>query len=222
MISATPHINDKFRALGIKSVVIRNLPLLSEFPSTTDWSRREKSIVYIGGIEEIRGIREMLGAILHSVEAEYLHLCGDFSDQSLRQKISDHPGWAKVRDYGFSNRTTVVNILGKAMVGLVTLHPTANYKVSLPVKMFEYMAAGIPVIASDFQLWREIIEDCRCGILVNPRDEREIARAVDYLLSNPAIARKLGEAGRQAVLKNYNWDSENLKLEEYYASLVSG
>lgn len=222
VISATPHINDKFIALGVKSVVISNFPLLSEFPSTTDWSKREKSIVYIGGIEEIRGIREMLGAISYSIEAEYLHLCGDFSDQSLRQKISDHPGWVKVIDYGFSDRTTVVNILDKVMVGLVTLHPTENYKFSLPVKMFEYMAAGIPVIASDFRLWREIIEECRCGLLVNPRDEREIASAIDYLLSNPAVARRLGEAGRQAVLKTYNWDSENRKLEKYYASLVSG
>ena len=74
-----------------------------------------------------------------------------------------------------------------SLVGMVTLFPESNYIVSLPNKMFEYMAIGLPVIASNFPLWREIIEDNNCGICVDPLDSKAIRNAIQYLIDNPAI-----------------------------------
>ncbi len=95
-----------------------------------------------------------------------------------------------------------------------------NHVDAQPNKMFEYMSAGIPVIASDFPLWREIIEGCGCGICVDPLDPKKIAEAIDYLVDNPEIARRMGENGRKAVYDRYNWDVEEKKLLALYDSLL--
>ena len=87
--------------------------------------------------------------------------------------------------------------------------------------MFEYMAAGIPVIASDFPLWREIVLGNQCGLCVDPMDPIAIANAIDYLVQHPAAARQMGENGRRAVLEHYNWSVEEAKLLIYYKNLHS-
>jgi glycosyltransferase involved in cell wall biosynthesis len=103
----------------------------------------------------------------------------------------------------------------------VTLHPIRTYLDSLPVKMFEYMAAGIPVIASDFPLWREIVVGHKCGICVDPMDPRAIACAIDYLVAHPDVAREMGENGRRAARERYNWGHEEKRLLDFYGTLLA-
>jgi glycosyltransferase involved in cell wall biosynthesis len=86
--------------------------------------------------------------------------------------------------------------------------------------MFEYMSAGLPVIASDFPLWRSIIEDNVCGICVNPENPQAIADAIDFLVTNPAVAKRMGENGREMVRVRYNWMNEEKKLVNFYAALA--
>jgi len=90
----------------------------------------------------------------------------------------------------------------------------------MPNKMFEYMIAELPIIASNFLLWREIVEKNNCGICVNPLDPKEIAEAIEYLIEHPDEARKMGENGRKAVLEKYNWEKESKKLLKIYEELL--
>jgi glycosyltransferase involved in cell wall biosynthesis len=87
--------------------------------------------------------------------------------------------------------------------------------------MFEYMSAGIPVIASSFPLWKEIIEKNECGICVDPLNIKEIANAIQYLLSKDNIAQKLGENARKLIETKYNWEIEEKKLINLYQNLLS-
>ena len=82
------------------------------------------------------------------------------------------------------------------------------------------MSAGIPVIASNFPLWRDIIESNRCGLCVNPMRPEEIAGAIDFLVNNPAQAEQMGASGQLAVRDCYNWSIEEKKLLGLYDSLV--
>lgn len=82
------------------------------------------------------------------------------------------------------------------------------------------MAAGLPVVASNFPSWREIVEINKCGICVNPLEPKEIARAVKYLIEYPEEAEKMSKNGRRAVLEKYNWGNESKKLLKIYEELA--
>jgi glycosyltransferase involved in cell wall biosynthesis len=88
-----------------------------------------------------------------------------------------------------------------------------------PIKLFEYMAAGVPVISSDFPLWREIVGKVGCGLLVDPMNDQSIARAISWIIDNPDEAQEMGEKGRRAVAKYFNWDAEVENLLELYERL---
>ena len=109
--------------------------------------------------------------------------------------------------------------LNTARVGLVTLHPAPNYLEAQPIKFFEYMAAGIPIVASDFPLWQKFIEEIGCGLLVNPLDPQSIANAIQWLLEHPKEAEAMGKRGKEAVLNQYNWSNEVKKLLALYGRL---
>jgi glycosyltransferase involved in cell wall biosynthesis len=106
------------------------------------------------------------------------------------------------------------------MAGLVTFLPEPSHIDAQPTKIFEYMSAGIPVIASDFPLWREIIGGSDCGLLVDPEDPAAIAAAIDRLISAPDEACRLGANGLRAVRERYNWSIEENKLLTFYDELV--
>src|SRR5262249_41666012 len=154
----------------------------------------------------------------NSLQAK-LELAGWFSDPLLQREIITRPDWQNVVWRGLLNRRGIADLLGNVRAGLTVLHPETNFLTSLPVKMFEYMAAGIPVIASDFPLWRSIVRGTGCGILVDPCDPSSIAKAISYLLTHDAEAEAMGNRGRAAVKLHYNWDREERKLLHFYTSL---
>ena len=220
VIAATPYIRDKFLAMGVRCVDINNFPLLGELETQVSWDVKAAEICYVGGIGRIRGIVELVQALGQVGTGVQLNLCGRFAEPTLEQACKALPGWKAVNPMGFVDRAGVRQILARSMAGLVTLHPVPNYLDALPVKMFEYMAAGIPVIASDFPLWRQIVVGNQCGLCVDPMDPTAIARAIDYLVQHPDEARQMGDNGRRAITKKYNWNIEEEKLLAFYGSMI--
>lgn len=225
LIAATPTILRRFARMHSKTAVINNFPIQDELVSayTGDWRNREMSIAYIGSTSEERGIREMLKAIalLPPSLGVGLELAGHFSSSSLQQEIAARPEWRHVHWHGVLNRKDICSLLGRVRVGLVVLHPEQNFIYSQPIKLFEYMAAGIPVIASDFPLWRSIIEESGCGLLVNPLEPQAIAAAIERLVSDSVLAEAMGRRGRKAVEQRYNWIPEERTLLSFYSSILS-
>lgn len=217
-VAATPTIATRFPAS--KTVIVQNFPMLSELVPQVPvpYKQRPRHVVYVGGISKERGLFQMIEAMerLSSPSQAKLILAGEFVSEALEREARSLPGWKYVEFLGWQSRGGVQDILSKSRIGLVVLHPMPNYWDSLPIKLFEYMAAGIPVVASDFPLWRRIVEDAGCGLLVNPLDPDAIAGAIDYLLSHPEEAEEMGKRGLRAVEQKYNWEREKEKLLAFY------
>lgn len=220
VVAATPFIRDKFVAMGVCTSDINNFPLLGELSSgTVDWRCKQNQVCYVGGIGRIRGILEVVQAMGLVGCGVRLQLGGVFGEPNFEALVRREAGWMQVDELGWLDRAGVKAALDRSVAGLVTLHPVTNYIDALPVKMFEYMASGIPVIASHFPLWREIIEGNDCGLCVDPLEPAAIARAIDFLATNPEEAERMGRNGQRAVQEKYNWGIEEIKLLQLYASL---
>ena len=224
LIAATPTIARRFHSVNPNTVVVHNFPMLDEIAPTgaLPWSERLPVVAYIGSISERRGIREILKALalLPSANPTQMMLAGPFSPEELRTELMRLPGWACVKYLRVLDRPSVASLLSRVRLGLLVLRPEPNFCNAMPIKLFEYMAAGIPVIASDFPLWRQIIGEAGCGLLVDPRDPQAIARAMEYLLSHDAEAEAMGRRGRQAARELYNWNSEERVLLKFYSELL--
>lgn len=216
VVGATPQIQRRFDIAGCKTTLVRNFPLLSEFPSHGhgDFSSASRpSVGYVGDISAIRGSRVMVEAAeLAGVE---LSLAGRMGTAELAT-LSSLRGWSSTRFMGSLPREAVVSMLNKCFAGLVVLKPTPAYVSSLPIKLFEYMAAGIPVVASNFAEWKPIVEGNDCGICVDPDSPEEVAQAMRILNSDRELARLMGSRGREAFLSRYNWSSELSCLRNLY------
>src|SRR5690606_31066433 len=113
----------------------------------------------------------------------------------LQGQLEARPGWRHVRFLGWQPRTVLPGLMHDVRAGLVLFHPEPNHIEAMPNKMFEYMSAGLPVIASDFPLWREIIEGAQCGLLVDPMNPDAIADAMRWIDAHPEEAAEMGRNG---------------------------
>jgi len=217
VVTATPFIRDKFLQINSNTVDINNYPIPDEMVSPDDdLNGNRRNISYIGSISVNRGVFDIVRAMELLDGTARLSLCGTFEDEGVRSQVKAYTGWDRVDELGWLDRDAVRQVLLNSAAGLVTLRPLPNYLDSHPIKMFEYMSAAVPVIASDFPLWREIIEGNDCGICVDPEQPEAIAKAINYLVQNPVRAREMGENGRKAVQNTYNWPAEERKLVDLY------
>ncbi len=222
IVAATPAIGRKFPIE--KTVVVQNYPHIAPKPAgiAPPYDKREPIATYVGGITVRRSAREMTGAIALVPESlgARLRLVGVFDPPNLKEELGRQPGWSRTDYLGWLSRDGVHRVLSESRLGLVLFHPLALYKEAQPNKLFEYMAAGLPIVASDFPLWREIIEGEGCGLLVDPLDPQAIASAIEWILEHPHEAEEMGKRGAEAVTTKYNWQAEEKKLLGMYQKLT--
>lgn len=221
VITVTPHIAQRFSKNNV--ALVRNYPDLEEFSELQDIAFEDKevgSLIYVGAITKERGIMQMVDALENTPDHVRLHLIGPFFPTALEQEVRARKGWQKVVYYGWQDRDKVVEVMRKCQIGLVTLQPTGDYEVAYPVKMFEYMAAGIAVVSSNFELYQDIVDTAKVGVCVNPESPTEIAHGINSLLSKPDSIIDMGNNGKAAVMENYNWACELKTLQAFYKAIL--
>jgi glycosyltransferase involved in cell wall biosynthesis len=222
IVAVTPTIQARFPKH--KSILVRNWPLVSEFhePARTPMRKRPLEFAYIGTITRNRNIIGMIEAIdLVRDMGASLRLAGNFPVETDQIAAQKYGGWKHVNFDGWVSREGIAEILANARAGLLVLRPVEHEMLTLPIKLFEYMAAGVPIIASDFPLWRQTIDEAGCGLLVDPEKPEEIAAAVRWMLQNPDDAEVMGQRGRSAVLERFNWEHEIETLISTYELILS-
>ncbi len=222
LIYVTPHMKKNSEELNSKSIMITNYPVVST-DNINEHKKTDNQLVFAGGVEPLWSHVEILKAI-SNVDAVY-KVCGKGPKEYIAaMKAADV---RKRLDYiGLIKHTEVKSLLWQSFAGMAILkyHLNVGGKTGTlgNTKIFEYMMAGLPIICTDFILWKEIVDKYNCGICVCPDNIDEITNAVKYLLDNKDKASEMGRNARRAVEQEYNWANEESKLVALYKELTSG
>jgi glycosyltransferase involved in cell wall biosynthesis len=210
-----------------------NVLILGHFPeikmalqSNPVFVRSDLTLIYAGRLSTDRGIllyADMVRKLQEKGIPAQLLLAGVFTPESERaafyvyaKDISN-----SVKYLGWISYDQISEIYHSADIGLAVLLPESRYVAATPVKLFEYMASGLPVIASNFPSIAEIVNDASCGLLIDPLGGlAEAINSIELWWQSKVIPQTLGENGRRAILSKYNWENYSNCLVELYQELI--
>jgi len=225
VISTEEIVRDRFREkLGADKVeVLFNYTDKHHAYDKVPLARKPYDFIYSGGITALRGAFKILEATrlaLKHVPDIRVVFVGKYSPEGLQEDmqqfidknhLQEHVILHPFVDYG-----RISDYYNNSKVGLVPWFPYPTFKVKMPIKLFEYMAFGMPVIGSNFGHIKAYIEKENCGLVVNPMNAAEIADAMVELMRNPQQCMTYANNGRTATLQKYRWELELEKLITYY------
>ncbi len=208
-----------------QAVLVANFPKLNPFDLDTEPDYNSAQLVYLGQLSQARGIIDLIEAhrLLEGNRPKIV-LMGHFADEDTRLALErltkKHNLGDTVQYLGVVAYDRGIEVLTQSSIGVIPFRAMPALRLAIPTKMFEYMACGLPVVASDLLPIAPYIQDADCGLVVPPQNPQAFAKAIGYLLSHPEEARRMGENGRRAVIEKYSWNSEAKKLLELYESLL--
>ena len=222
--SRAQHVVDKY---GIEfPTLIRNVPELIEVEEGWDLRAQldipadERVLVYQGSIQENRGVEESIDAVAHHLERCVLVVIGYGHHRPVLEKMVAERGLThRVRFFGPIPNDELLHYTASADVGMCCIKgESLSYRWSLPNKLFEYMMAGIPLVASDYEEMGRVVREEGVGLVCDPDDPASIAAAVRGIVDDPDADRRFREATRTAI-QTYNWSVEERVLLDLYAGL---
>jgi glycosyltransferase involved in cell wall biosynthesis len=224
VVTETAYLNE-YNNLRFEPTIIRNfvsLPFIDLHSSTRTNTNGVPVFLYIGVISMERCFDTLIAALVLLRQTHpvfYVELFGP-----LRFDLSEAhnlPGFDTISPHlvfhGYTDHREILPNLKNVVLGLALLKPVADYPDSYPAKLFEYMALGLPVVTSDFSLYKRVVEEAACGFCIDPSSPEQLAQVMREILNKPDEAFRLGNAGRKAVEENYNWESEKKILLELYS-----
>ncbi|MED3655563.1 glycosyltransferase [Heyndrickxia sporothermodurans] len=206
---------------------ILNYPHLNKKLVNYSWGNDpvENKLLYTGNVTIDRGalVHAQIPRIDHSMTVHYIGKCSRIIAKKVYDILGEYKDNIVIEGIEkFIEREEIdrAYLSQKWLAGLALFPPTEHYKKKELTKFFEYMSAGIPIICSNFPLWRNFIDKYNCGIAVDPYNKNEIKQAIDYLKENPAVARRMGLNGKKAVIDELNWAHEEEKLLRWYEEIL--
>lgn len=214
VIAATEGIAKNVEAMTDMLCVIRNRPTSQDFVlfdiERSRIKRLPRAVCYAGALSEQRGLQRMIRCC-HQAEAT-LMLAGKFESEFLQKKVQGMPEYSSVKYLGVLNRQEIAELYAKCNAGLLLLDDTPAYRASEPIKLFEYLCAGLPVIASDFSHWRNIASLKEVSFVKSDSND-EIVSAISNALKYPV------EIDVEAMRQNYGFKNDADKLIKFYQQL---
>jgi glycosyltransferase involved in cell wall biosynthesis len=226
VVAVNEHMAARFRRRGARAVAVHNFP-----PGEYVGVERPRpgvgaTIVYLGLLSSDRGLATVFEAArrLHATKrGARVRVIGRVDWDGLPASLPrDLSAWreAGVEFAGTIPADDVPLTLAQMSIGWIPFLETPNNRRTIPLKLLEYMAAGLPVVVSDLGFMAGIVRESGCGLLAPPGDAVAHAAALAELLTDPQRAMRMGEAGRAAVRERYTWAAEGRKLVTLYETLL--
>lgn len=221
VVFAETSYKEHYEQVNIYKCDILNLPVWQE-PIITK-KRESFTFVYVGDLVRDRGVFEMLKLIknlkMRGYTNVYLKLIGPMHS-SIKDEVFDFIIVNELVDmikmYGRIPYTDIWKHYASAHVGLCLLYPIPNYMHSLATKLFEYMAAGLPILATNIPDWKKLIEETDTGLTTNIQDMQDVTNQAEKMMQNHALRENFSDKGRKAFNSRYNWQTEERKLVSLY------
>lgn len=221
--------NDNFIAKGFRhnnNVVIFNFPTLDFFKGDngTPWESRKYDLFYHGSLPKyhfkaMMSIAEKLNS--ENVKNVWGIVTNDKSFIVWAKKEIQIKGLDNNFDFlPYTDYLNVYKYLAMAKIGIIPLPPYKKFMKNIPLKMFEFMGCGMPVVLSDLPPSRQFILNENCAIAVEPNNIDEYVQAIKRLLRDPEKSIEMGKNGQKLVYGKYNWGVEEKKLLALYESLI--
>jgi glycosyltransferase involved in cell wall biosynthesis len=214
---------ERLQSMGVppdRISVVSNTPPVARAHQRVDRTRLPGApleVVYLGLIEITRGIGEIVAAsalLKKAGERVRFRLVGGgrhlekFREEAAREGLTD----AEVDFLGYvPAHEDALRIVAEADVGLIPNHACEHYNTTIPNKLFDYMAASLPVVTSDAIPFARITRECLAGEVFRSKDPADLARVL-LRMKDPALRLSYGEAGRAAVLRRYHWEYDTVNL----------
>lgn len=230
-IVTTPLIKKKFQKFKNVAIIENFAPLMSEdkrveipndIMACINDNLNKTKLVFTGMINDQRGILKILEAVSFT-EDTVLLLLGKYEggiEEKIRRKSSELSIENRIFMFNSVDYSIMSEIIKRCDIGMLTYLPLKNHVVTRPNKLFEYMMCSIPIIASDFPMYREIVQR-DCGWLVNPEDATSIQLAIEKYKNNPSLGKAYGQNGRKLYINEFNWSIEEKKLFSIYKEVLN-
>lgn len=200
--------------------VIRNVPVKKKANPPATKNSCLKIIIYQGAVNEARGLENLILA-MEFIEAE-LHIYGDGNIYKRIETLIVQKGLReKIILKGKLSPEELKAITGNAEIGINLVEPYGlNQVYSLANKFFDYIHASVPQVTMDFPEYKKINDAFEVAILIPGTGEKEITNAINQLLNDPVLYKKL-KNNCIAASEVYNWQQEEKKLIEFYAKIFT-
>lgn len=204
-------------------VEIRNTAILSRFvpagemPDAVRGFEGRTLVLFSGLISHDRGVEVAIDAIAklrvkHPGKFGLLVVGEGPMRAELAERIRKLDLDQDVRLAGWMDYAKLPDVVLHAQIGILPFHDCDHIRASLANKLFEYMALGLPIIASDIPVQTRIVMDTGCGLVFPPNDAQALADAIERLATDGPFARSCSEAGRRATRTIYNWDVDGARF----------
>jgi glycosyltransferase involved in cell wall biosynthesis len=217
IVTVTPKFVERLKMINPNTIMVTNYPIITKENNEVP---KNKAICFAGGISSQWNHENIINAIESIEGVEYI-LAGSGSQEYI-EKLQKLEGWDKVRYLGRISHDEVVKIYNESMIGMTLL--SNNTQVGDEgtlgnTKIFEFMEAGLPVICSKNKIWKDIVENNKCGIPIDPENVTEITSAITKIITNPKLASEMGVNGKKAVCNEFNWETQEKALLDLYKSM---
>jgi len=191
-------------ANGVDTSVFQPAPPNLELARSLGLDER-KVFLYAGTHGMAQGLGTILDAARQTKNSEVFYvLAGEGAEKDALVKRAESERITNVRFLPNQPKRVMPDLLNLAYATIIPLRRLDLFKSALPSKMFESMATARPIVAS---LWGEaadLVETAKAGVVVAPEDPGALSEAVEKLAADPALARDLGENGRQYVKEHFD------------------